>query len=83
MQSPKTLLFAGPDGAPVPVSAANPLPVTLTGGGAASRIVFVTFPVSAVASGTSGQMAYSAGFLAVCVATNVWVFLPTSGDYPL
>lgn len=58
----------------------NPVPVYFPGG---VSITLVTFPASAVATGTAGQLAYSAGFAALCVATNTWVFWPTSSDYPL
>ncbi len=74
------ICFQDGSGNPVPVSATNPLPVTAAGGG--TYVSLVTFPASAIATGTRGQMAYSAGFAALCVAANTWVFWPTSSDYP-
>lgn len=65
----------------VPVSAATPLPMTAPGGG--TSVTFVAFPASSTASGSAGQMAYSSGFAALCVATDTWVFWATSSDYPL
>jgi hypothetical protein len=56
------------DGAPV--SAANPLPISIGGGGAIPT--WVSVPASAGASGTAGQMAYNGFYLFVCVASNTW-----------
>ncbi len=44
---------------------------------------FVAFPASASAPGEAGQYSQSAGFAALCVATDAWVFWPTTGVYPL
>ncbi len=57
----------------------NPVPIYFPGGAA---ITLATFPAAANSTGTAGSIAYSNGYGALCVATNTWVFWPTSGTYP-
>lgn len=40
-----------------------------------ARVAFVAYPASETAPGLQGQMAWDGENLAVCVATNTWVFL--------
>jgi hypothetical protein len=51
--------------------------VSLTGhkhvaGDVTGALSWAAVPASATATGTTGQIAYAAGFLYVCVATNSW-----------
>ncbi len=62
------------------VPAGAPGPKGLDGLSTAS---LVSFPATSASAGVAGTFAYSAGFMAACVATNTWVFWPTSSDYPL
>lgn len=50
--------------------------LTVTGaitGGSIVGSPFVAAPASAVAAGTTGQLAFDATHLYVCIATNTWV----------
>lgn len=47
-----------------------------------STASLVSFPASAAAAGVAGTFAYSNGYMAACIATNTWVFWPTTSDYP-
>lgn len=53
-------------------AAGNIVSVTLGGGGGSSGLTWSEVPASASATGTAGQIAYDAGFLYTCVATNTW-----------
>ena len=54
-------------------TAAQTLPVTITGSGGGSGLSWSSVPASATASGTAGQIAYDApGKFYLCTATNTW-----------
>jgi hypothetical protein len=53
-------------------TAAQTLPVTITGSGGGSGLSWSSVPASATASGTAGQIAHDASRIYVCTATNTW-----------
>lgn len=50
--------------------------------GATTLGTLVSFPASATANGTAGQVSYQDGYMAYCYAANLWTFWPSTSDYP-
>ena len=42
----------------------------------------VPFPAAADSSGSVGDIAYSNGYIAICLATDTWYFFPASAVRP-
>lgn len=50
--------------------------ISLAGGGGGGGVTWVGVPASETASGAAGQLAYDAGYLYVCVSSNLWARIP-------